>query len=295
MFSLGLYTINQADISFVKVKKALVILFFSVFSLSQTSAQVDRYSSWDIGLSAGGAYYIGDLNPTNHITEFTKAYGSINARYNFNRRFATRASFSMAQLYADDADSKSIYQQNRNLNFRTNIQELSAAIEFNFFNYIIGGKHNDLFSPYAFIGLALFHFNPEGESSEGWEKLKPLNTEGQGLANTDGQDYSRFQISVPFGTGVKLSLSDKIGMGFEWGIRKTFTDYLDDVSTTYFDPRQGSPSSNAALTNELANKSLTPLATNKQRGNPTNKDWYTFMGVFLSFKLVKQKTCPSAY
>jgi hypothetical protein len=42
-------------------------------------------------------------------------------------------------------------------------------------------------------------------------------------------------VAIPFGIGAKMNVSKKVGIGLEWGPRKTFTDYLDDVSGTYPD------------------------------------------------------------
>ena len=95
------------------------------------------------------------------------------------------------------------------------------------------GSHS--LTPYVFGGIALYHFNPYTRDTSGTKYyLKPLSTEGEGFI--DGRNnYNLTQFAIPFGAGVKLSLSDNVNVGFELGYRKLFTDYIDDVSTTYVD------------------------------------------------------------
>ena len=73
----------------------------------------------------------------------------------------------------------------------------------------------------------------------------------------------------------------------EYGIRKTFTDYLDDVSTTY---TGGNLNEWDKIHKEMSDKSLNgPQAKDYQRGNSKDKDWYTFTGITLSFKILSEK------
>ncbi len=67
--------------------------------------------------------------------------------------------------------------------------------------------------------------------------LKPLSTEGEGLPGyPDRKPYSLTQLAIPFGGGVKFAITNDWHIGLEVGLRKLFTDYLDDVSSTYADP-----------------------------------------------------------
>jgi hypothetical protein len=59
-----------------------------------------------------------------------------------------------------------------------------------------------------------------------------LSTEGQGIY-PDKKPYSLWQPTIPFGGGVKFAITENLRIGFEIGLRKLFTDYLDDVSTSY--------------------------------------------------------------
>ena len=119
----------------------------------------------------------------------------------------------------------------RNLGFRSVLFEGSALLEVNFFKYRGLAKDNKTWTPFVFAGLAYFHTNPQNLLNDTWYDLQPLGTEGQGTGN--GAGYSLNQICIPFGVGVKLALTAKFDLQVEWGLRRTYTDYIDDVSGTY--------------------------------------------------------------
>jgi hypothetical protein len=138
--------------------------------------------------------------------------------------------------------------------------------------------------------VAVYHFDPYTFDSAGRKYyLKPLSTEGEGFI-AGRNNYSLTQFSIPFGAGVKMPLSENINVGFEIGYRKLFTDYLDDVSTTYVDPNlllvnRGAKAVELSYRGgELKTGSIVyPVGV--QRGNPSSKDWYYFTGLTLTFRL----------
>ena len=269
----------------VLTKLGVIILLF-VFSLSSTYAQYKP--NQEFGFLGGAGYYTGDLNPT-HFNNLRVA-GGITYRKNFDRRFSFKSSALYTNVYADDANSSDPIKVNRNLHFKSDIIELSGQIEFNFLPYETG---NSLYSwsPFIFTGVSIFNYNPKAEASDGqWYALQELGTEGQGTTSFQNRSkYSLTQLSVPFGGGVKIGVSDNFNIILEYGLRKTFTDYIDDVSTTY----AGIPSEFTNIAIELADRSIDgPQASGIARGDETTKDWYSFSGITLSFKLQgKTKGC----
>ncbi len=130
--------------------------------------------------------------------------------------------------------------------------------------------------------------------------MQPLGTEGQGLNGAAShRKYKLVQISIPFGVGVKTNLAKNIGLSIEWGMRKTFTDYLDDVSQSYYDPKALTAAhgpTSALLSDKSIGNDPNYTNTGRQRGNPTTKDWYSFAGIALTIKLGhKVEKCPSMY
>jgi opacity protein-like surface antigen len=279
------------------LKKFLNILTISILIPLFSFAQYSKSSKIDVGIMVGGSYYIGDLNSKQF--QFTKPAGGIVFRYCFNKRAAIRANLLMGSITASDSYSDSQWQRDRNLDFKSSITELSTQFEFNFLNYKIGGNDDQNFSPYIFMGLAGFHFNPQGQTANGqWVALQPLSTEGEGLpAGSLSHQYKLTQVSIPFGVGFKTGFSKNMCVGFEWGMRKTFTDYLDDVSSTYYSPailtnQIGSLS--AAMADKRLGKEPTISDVGTQRGNPGNKDWYSFFGIVLTIRINKSNSCAGA-
>ena len=133
-----------------------------------------------------------------------------------------------------------------------------------------------------FSGISIYNFNPEAENSLGqWVDLQPLGTEGQGTtAYPDRKKYSRTQIAIPMGGGVKISLNNNLNIAFSFSARKTYTDYLDDVSTTY----PGTPTEFGASNIEMSDPTYTH-AKDEQRGNELKDDWYYYSGITISFRL----------
>lgn len=249
-----------------------LLLFLTIQPiLAQTTKR--NFKQRELGILLGGSYYIGDLNNWKHFI-YSKPAAGIFFRYTTNYRYAFRFGFNSGGLYGDDSKSKEPDQLLRNTNFRTQLYELNAIAEFNFVEYRIGHKKH-YFSMFIFAGLAGFYINPEGNIGGGWEKLQPLRTEGQ------NRGYSNYQFSIPFGIGVKYNLTNKIGLGFEWGPRKTFTDYIDDVSGLYPDP---SATTGGGLAYAYRLKDNYALA-GTMRGNPRTKDWYFYYGLTINIKL----------
>ena len=280
------------------------IALLSMIVVLNTQAQ-KRF--WALGIMLGGSNYVGDINgmfkdgkdDSKEWNQFESSFnfynihflGGLVARYNFNPRWSFRGGILFSRLSGDDKH----FDNTRNLNFYSNIQEFSGTFEFNFLDYRTGSLHHRI-TPYMFAGIALFHFNPKTEFFDKSAnenivlKLHDMHTEGQTFYNDKG-NYHLWQISIPFGLGVKFSLNKYLCLGLEWGFRKTFTDYIDDISTQYAG-RQNmiyNVNENAAevadRTHELEGQSRTYHSEGEMRGNRTTKDWYNFFGLTLTSKI----------
>ena len=279
----------------------ILILFFLLFQFPDLKAQ--RFLPHkEIGFWAGGSHYMGDLNERFEFIRIIRPAGGLIYQYNFSERWSWRNTASFGRIYANDKFSSLQNYQNRNLHFRSNVIEANTQFVFNFLPFEIGGETEGFifpFSPYMFWGLGIFHFNPKAELNGSWYNLKDLDTEGQGTARYKRKNYTRLQANMPFGFGFKAGMGKKASIGFEWGLRKTWTDYLDDVSTTYpdyYSIRFERGEESAALSDPSIAKPIDNPAVNsgKQRGNAKTKDWYSFFGVLFTFKLTNPKAkCPS--
>ena len=287
------------------MKKSLAIIFIILSPFfwkgvgGEAIAQNNnrQYFSHDVGILLGASYYIGDLNTKNFYMS-QPAFGAF-YRFNYNYRVSFKGNFNYGNIQGDDSRSNDPYQIERNLNFKTTIMEFSARAEFNFWEYLTGHK-DYTFAPYIFLGIGVYHFNPEAHYGNTWVDLRNLSTEGQGTPlNPTQKPYALTQPCIPFGLGFKLSMSNQVSIGLEWGPRKTFTNYLDDVGGKYVDPAKLAEykGSTAAI---LSNRSIIPGATTdnigKLRGNPDHTDWYFYYGLVISFKLKgKPKECKAGF
>jgi hypothetical protein len=260
------------------MRKSLTLLF--VFFTTVSFAQ-----SFHIGLFGGIANYQGDVVDKFYVMRFAKPAVGITGNYDISSRVTLRAGFTYGALEGDDKYNRESVSF-RNLNFKTKISEFSLVGEFNVFNL-----ESIRWTPYAFGGVAIFHFNPYTSDSAGNKVfLKPLSTEGQGIEGYNTDPYPLTQLALPFGGGIKYSISDNVRLGFEVGLRKLFTDHIDDVSTNYVDAAdllaaRGQRAVDLAYRgDELPGGSPYP-AKGEQRGGAKQKDWYYFTGLHLTFRL----------
>lgn len=255
---------------------------------------------WDYGLWLGGANYFGDLN-THTSLRFINPAGGFFTRYNIDDRLSLRGNLNTAHIWADDRFSNVYYEYTRNLGFSSMLYEASGQIEFNFLPYSnasnISYTNKQRYTPYVFVGFGIFRFNPRAEYNGEFVNLQPLGTEGQGLDFYDLEKYKRTSTAFILGGGFKFRASKKLGMQIEGGIRKTSTDYLDDVSGVYADPIiLRNESENGEMVAFLADPSVEILdepigQPGKMRGDNTKNDDYFFIGVGFVYTITPYK-CP---
>ena len=267
-------------------KIGISVVLLVCFCLFGFNANTQVVSSTEIGIMGGGSYYLGDINKKHF--DYMMPSGGIVVRKNIDRRIVVKGELLVGYIRGDDSRNlNDSVKLNRNLHFRSPIYELSGQVEFNFLPYETGNSLYP-FTPFVFAGISLFRFNPQAEANSGeWVALQPLVTEGQGTASfQDRKKYALTQFSIPMGGGFKIAVNKTFNIILEYGIRKTFTDYLDDVSTTY----TGGNLLVSDVANEMSDTSLDGTKDiGEQRGNSKNNDWYTFTGITLSFKLLSEK------
>ena len=193
----------------MKFTSLLLLAILPVFANSQ---------NLHADLFAGVANYQGDLQGKRFTFSQSHPAIGLGASYDITSKFIGRIGFTYATIEASDKKNTAAKGvEFRNLNFKTKISELQLGLEYNIFDL-----NERSFTPYVFAGVAGYHFNPYTNDAAGNKVyLKPLSTEGQGLAAyPDRKEYKLTQFAIPFGAGVKLALSDKIQVGLELGLRK---------------------------------------------------------------------------
>ena len=271
------------------MKKVLQILALACLPFAVTAQHLEA------GLLVGASNYLGDLSNNSssvYLKETKPAFGVL-ARYNVNELFAARIGLNYTWLAGRDANVKNDdFVRQRNLSFRSNVFEFSLIGEINIPGYQPYALSRP-FSPYIFGGISVLKFNPKTRYEGNWVKLQPLGTEGQGLTQYPERNaYALTTIAIPFGVGVKYALTDQINLGLELGARRTFTDYLDDVSTTYVSYPEllaGNGPLAAALgnrTGELSGGEPAIVETGAQRGDSTGKDWFFILGATVTYNFL---------
>jgi hypothetical protein len=260
------------------LRNLLILIFMS--STAVVQAQV-----LEIGIGAGGAGYIGDLNQDNNF-KISGVNASAYLKANLNPYWAIGVHYNYGRIKADDLKSSNEQFRMRGLNFNNDLHEISFQTDFNFLEYFAGGGTKN-FTPYIFTGIGLLFFSPKGVYADpvtmenDWYRLRFYTTEGQ------ERPYRNFALAIPYGAGIKLRLKDNWGFFTQVGYRTALTDYIDDVSKEYpvkFSGRE----EDFFIKERLSNPTGVGVAET-QRGDFRKRDSYMFVGVGISFTFVSQK------
>ena len=260
-------------------------ILFALLILPLTSLAQKQVN---LTLFGGFSNYSGDIQEK----QFTlnQSHGAFGAglSYQVMPKLLVRGGLTIGKLSADDKYSSKEQSRLRNLNFSTMLYDASIVADYSLYDITVRRV-----TPYAFAGIAMFGFNPYTYDSSGTKWfLRNLSTEGQGLYEyPDRKKYKLMQFSIPFGLGVRVRITDNAYLGYEIGLRRTFTDYIDDVSTRYIDEallasNRGAKAVELAFrSNELKDVHLHYPQAGAVRGGEKYKDWYYFSGITLSIGL----------
>lgn len=319
----------------LSVRTLVLILAFVLYSTRSFSQSITTGNGKvEIGLGLGPLFFLGDLGGNPGIgqgtwlkdvqfplTKLSKGiyFNIYPAEWIGFRLAANQGRIDGYDSVIKDKGGLERFRKIRNLQFQSSLLEAYVAMElyptffFEKFDGLVGKLR-----PYGVIGVGAFKFNPKGkyyapDGSAKWVELQPLRLEGQGMAEyPDRKTYSLTQIEIPMGFGFKYYLKENMYVGLEILHRQTFTDYIDDVSTTYIDnglfanyltPEQ------AAMANQLyyrenfvpSNPNTPRLPSDPQRGDVTQNDAFFSSILRLGWRLnqlnpaLRQLKCPSYY
>lgn len=204
----------------------LILMFGSLGVKAQRS---------EIGFGIGTFNYTGDLVRSYNF-KYSKPAATVFYRSNLSRVVSFRTALTAGQIGASEKPIDA-FAAKRDASFDLFLMEASGVMEYHFLNWR-EGKRFVRFTPYAFAGLGLFGISGNAEKKD---------------------EYSNIQAAIPFGAGIKYVYTPKWYFSLEFGIRKTFFDYLDNIS-------DGNP----------RNKN------NTQYGNPNDNDAYYFLGISIT-------------
>lgn len=272
------------------MKKLYILVLFIAFTSSLKSQWL-----WDFGVTAGAANYLGDIGGKdktrrNFVSDIKLAktrwnFGAF-ARYKWRPKLSLKLALDNIRLEGDDKLSSNPGRRARNFNFRNDIYDLGLTAEYFFYeNNDLGNtyRYRNGFRAYVFGGVGTFLSNPKTFYNGQWVALQPLATEGY--------QYKKVILNIPMGAGFYFTFNKQHRLGFEMNYRKTFTDYIDDISGNYpADP--GDPYLRGLI---LRSTQLTPqqIADTKgavvshtwgaKRGDNKHKDSYVSMSLTYSY------------
>ncbi len=272
------------------MKKIYIVLFLSAFSLSMHSQWL-----WDYGVAIGASNYLGDIGGKEQTRrdfvsdmKLSKTRYNIGGfiRYKWRPKLSLKLALDYLRIEGDDKLSSNPGRHYRNFNFRNDIFDLGFTGEFFFYeNNDLGNtyKYRNGFRAYIFAGVGGFYSNPKSLYRGQWVALRPYATEGT--------HYKAINLNIPMGIGFYFTIDKTHRIGFEMNYRKTFTDYLDDISGNYpADPGDSYEQGLILRTSELSPQEVTDSKGaalshdwGYKRGDKSHKDAYMTMSLSYSY------------
>jgi hypothetical protein len=207
------------------------ILFLSFYLKSQSFSE--------LGIQSGFMFYNGDINESKLFYNISFNKGLL-WRHSFNNHYAIKINLNNAVLRASTNNLIRLNQFLENITISSQIYDLALQGEFNMLPFNPLHPKGGFISPYITAGIGLFFANNKGPA-----------------------------LNIPFGTGIKLKLNNKIIIACEFTFRKTFNDnIIDDIS------------------NEIIK--------DNRRSFLFNNDWYSVSNIILTYNIGKAKIkCPT--
>lgn len=273
-----------------------IILLALLFVIAPSAMAQKPY--WELGAGGGISSYWGDLNSESFGDNFMNMNpaGNIFLRYNYGN-LSARANLTIGKLKGSDKNSIDPGRLMRNLSFFSPITEFSLQGEYNIFKFDPTDRES-FFTPYVLAGAGVLKFDPRTDYMGQTVHLQPLGTEGQGLPGNPDK-YKLYTLAIPVGGGVKFRLTNNLIGSIEMIGRATFTDYLDDVSTTYasYDDLLNQNGELSAYLSERIDEfnmegegSYASMSNGRKRGGADVNDYYFSFMINLSYNLGRKLT-----
>lgn len=249
----------------------------------------------EVGPHFGGTTYAGDLNVWRNLSQwqwksmnqFHYELGAV-ARYNYDSRWSFRLDYT--HLYLRAGDSIAAWRPQSDLNFRTIVNDVSFMVEFNFQDYYTG-KMDKGFSPYIFMGVSGMWYAVQpftGDETLDALYLNDVHMDDNGadvFTIAEKREGFNYALSIPFGVGCKMSLSNHLAATVEWRMHYTLTDYLDGVHGNYGASNEFNGYDFNDPTHDPAD-SQSGFPEGYQRGNARTNDWFGMLNLSLTWKFV---------
>lgn len=294
-----------------KVTRNLIYTVASILILHRTniSAQNDVIGGikgmFELSATIGANSFFGDIGGTrgegaafikDYTTRTTTLLGGGSLTFHPAFWCGIKVGINVTSVNAADSlikneNGQERWRYYRNASFNSTITEAYLGLEL--YPLMMFEKEVELhiLEPFIGIGAGVFKFNPTAELNGQQVELQPLGLEGQGSSEyPERQPYKLTQFYVPYSFGAKLYINNIFSFSGGIQFRKTFTDYIDDISTTYVDPIIFDSYLNveqADLARQLYSRSIRPdkVKPGGEKANSSNNDSYTTIFLSLNIRL----------
>jgi hypothetical protein len=297
---------------------SLVFLLLSSPAMSQQTYELnglrDLTNYWEINGNIGANAFLGDLGGNlgigrpllkDYMFKTNRFLWGLSGSYNRTNYLAFNFGFNFTKVVGVDsfihnAGGMERWRWYRNLNFRSNIVEVHGDATFYPIMYR-DRKRIELhrLDPFITVGLGVFHFKPQTQLDGKWIDLQPLSLEGEGFKEyPDRKPYKLTQIYIPINVGFKYYIDNKWAVSTGLLMRKTFTDYIDDISTTYIDPQlfyNYLPPAKATIASRLYSRSRTPWKVKPGIYKADHTDLDSYITFFIGISIRLSKYTPFYY
>ena len=163
---------------------------------------------YEVGPLLGMTGYLGETNNGNLFKHPSFTIGGL-FRYAHNSRWAFKANLNYANIRGDSKYDESWYPDGANYKMSSHLIDLGLTAEFNFLNYGIGPAYKK------------------------YKRISPYMVAGVGFVFAICDGHNQASFTIPFGIGVKYKLKDRLNLGFEFTMRKEFSDRIDGYSDLF--------------------------------------------------------------
>ncbi len=195
------------------------ILFVGLLGFAGTS---DVFAQrWALSATTGMNLYKGDVSdwkllPNLNQLKVISTAVKFNVRYQRTQAFAYRGQVSFGRISGAGINNPGPIPSLKSAYFTSPLVEMSGIVDYNFLDYQTDRKVKN-WSPYIYGGVSYMFASPKGSM---------------------GAASPFFTWAVPYGVGIKYQLTPRLGLQWELGSSKTFSDMLDNM------PSEGGSRSN---------------------------------------------------
>lgn len=242
-----------------------------------------------VSAGTGTASYYGELRNPGSAFQAPKLNLEFGLEYKFHPRFSAKSMLTMFQLKGDDRKADNPERERRNLRFVSDNIELAFVGRAQLFEDAPRYYQRRAWNGYAFLGFGFLWYNPKADLPATDWSGNPVPNAGSNVGlrqyQTEGIAYGNVGLVVPVGLGMIFRVNPWFNIAVDGGYRFTFTDYLDDISTTHPGVSAFSDPVAAALSDRRNELDLPAAPAGTKRGSPNANDGYFILNIKVEYYL----------